>query len=136
MKLRRLHHVGIAVNDLDKAVEAYHLALGLSPAQRQDFPALGIRSAFYPLGEAFLEVMTPLAPEGPVAQFLQERGEGMYLIALAVDDLEEALTELRDKGVSVSEPMGGGIGGRMAFVSPKSANGVLIELVEDGTPWE
>lgn len=136
MNLRRLHHVGIAVKDLEKAVEAYRVALGLSPAHRQEFPALGIRSVFYPLGEAFLEVMTPLSAGGPVARFLQKRGEGVYLIALQVDDLEEALAELSDKGVSVSEPVEGGIGTRMAFVGPKSANGVLIELVEDGAPWE
>jgi methylmalonyl-CoA/ethylmalonyl-CoA epimerase len=136
MKLRRLHHVGIAVNDLEKAVEAYRLTLGLSPARRQDFPALGVRSAFYPLGGSFLEVMTPLSPEGPVARFLEERGEGMYLIALQVHDLEGALAELQARGVSVSEAMGGGVGGRMAFVSPKWANGVLIELVEDGLPWK
>jgi methylmalonyl-CoA/ethylmalonyl-CoA epimerase len=136
MKVRRLHHVGIAVNDLEKAVDAYRIALGLSPAQRQDFPALGVRSAFYPLGEAFLEVMTPLSPEGPVARFLEERGEGMYLIALQVDDLEEALAELQAKGASVPETTEGGVGTRMAFVSPRSANGVLIELVEGGSPWK
>jgi methylmalonyl-CoA/ethylmalonyl-CoA epimerase len=136
MRLRRLHHLGIAVNDLEKAVDAYRGALGLSPAQRQDFPALGVRSAFYPLGEAFLEVMTPLSPEGPVARFLQECGEGMYLIALQVDDLEEALAELQAKGVPVSEPTASGVGARMAFVSPRSANGALIELVEDGSPWK
>jgi methylmalonyl-CoA/ethylmalonyl-CoA epimerase len=135
MRPGRLHHVGIVVNDLEKAVESYGLALGLLPAQRRDFPALGVRSAFYPLGEAFLEVMTPLSSEGPVARFLEERGEGMYLMALQVDDLEGALAELKAKGVSVSEPTGASISGRMAFVSPRSANGVLIELVENGAPW-
>jgi methylmalonyl-CoA epimerase len=135
MNLRCLHHVGIAVTDLEEAVEAYQVTLGLSPAHRQDFPVLGVRSAFYRLGEALLEVMTPLSPEGPVAQFLRERGEGMYLVALQVDDLEEALAELQARGVSASELMEGGIGTRMAFVSPRSANGVLIELVEDGSPW-
>ena len=110
----------------------------LSPAFRQqshDFTvlwlgkaeALGINQAILPIGSAFIELISPLSDAGPVADALRDKGEGLYLISLAVDDLDATLADLREKGVRVNDPPAGS---RVTFISPRAANGVLVQLVE------
>ena len=127
MRLKRIDHVGIVVRDLETALATYERNFGLrrDPNRGGELPALGIRNAFIPVGNSDLEFIQPLTDEGPVANFAKERGEGQFLLSLEVEDLSAAVEELRAKGYRVSDPNNG-----IAFVSPKSAHGVNLQLIE------
>lgn len=129
MKAQRIDRVVIAVTDLDAAVATYQRHFGLEKVSGGDVPSLGIRNAFMHIGDAQLEFITPLAEQGPVAEFLARHGGGMYLLALEVDDLDEAMTTLRNQGAHVDVAIGAG-GQRLACVSPRATHGVLLQLVE------
>ncbi len=125
-----LDHVAIVVSDLDAGAATWQQNFGLTLERTADVPALGIKQAILPLGSAFVELISPLGPEGPVASFLKDKGEGMYLVSLAVSDLDSAVASLRDKGVRVGDPMGGSGSNRLAFISPRVTHGVTIQLIE------
>ena len=129
MKATRIDHVAVVVKDLEAAVATYQHNFDLAKAGGGEVPALGIHNAFLQIGGARIELMTPMSATGPVAEFLEQRGEGMYLLSLEVEDLDEAVTHLEAAGarVRVAE---GSTGQRLAFVSPKSAHGVLLQLLE------
>ncbi len=129
MSVKNLDHVAVAVSDLDAGITTWQENFGLKLERTGEAPALGIRQAILPLGSAFVELITPLSEEGPVAGFLKDRGEGLYLVSLEVDDLDATVASLRDKGVRVGDPTGGS-GTRLAFVSPRSTHGVTIQLIE------
>lgn len=129
MQARRIDHVVIAVNDLDAAVTTYQENFGLLKVKAGDVPSLGIRNAYLQIGDAQIELVTPLSAQGPVADFLDKQGGGMYLLALEVDDLQAAIAELQDKGVRVNVATGT-TGKRVAFVSPRATHGVLLQLIE------
>ncbi len=120
-------HVVIAVNDLKSAVDDYETRLGLK-AEVTDrvVPELGLRQAILPLGEGgrFIELVEALGPETPVGRSLARRGEGIHLIAIAVDDREKAATELKANGARIIEAPGG------PYIHPSESHGVLIQLVE------
>lgn len=125
---KRLDHLVIAVNDLERAVATYQSNFGLAREEAQDVPALGIRNTFMPIGDAKIEFVTPLGENSPIAQFLASKGEGMYLLALDVDYLPGAVTALADKGIKanvVKAPDGKDL----AFISPKHTHGVLLQLL-------
>jgi methylmalonyl-CoA/ethylmalonyl-CoA epimerase len=128
--VRNLDHVAVAVTDLDAGVRTWQENFGLALERTGAVPALGIRQAILPLGGAFVELISPLSDEGPVAGFLKERGEGMYLVSLEVADLDAAVAALRGRGLRVGDPTGGSGGARLAFISPRSAHGVIIQLIE------
>src|SRR5262249_33222394 len=94
-----------------------------------EVPSLGIRNAFLQIGDAQIELITPLSEQGPVADFLGKHGGGMYLLALEVDNLDEAITTLQQQGARVNVATGSS-GQRLAFVSPRSTHGVLLQLLE------
>ena len=129
MKATRIDHIAVVVKDLEAAVATYQHNFGLEKTGGGEVPALGIHNAFLQIGDARIELVTPTSAAGPVAEFLEQRGEGMYLLSLEVEDLDEAVTHLEAVGtrVRVAE---GSTGQRLAFVSPKSAHGVLLQLVE------
>ncbi len=129
----RVHHVGIAVRDLDEALRFWELALGMKARGTEDVPAEGVRVALLPAGEAGVELLEPLSPDSPVGRFLLSRGEGVHHLTLEVDDIEEALRRLRAAGVRFAgeAPREGAAGTRVAFLHPSSTGGVLVELVED-----
>jgi methylmalonyl-CoA epimerase len=129
MKAKRIDHIAIAVKDLDAAVATYQHNFGLEQVSGGDIPALGIRNAFLQLGDARLELITPLSEQGPVADFLAKQGEGMYLLALEVDNLDDAMTTLQSQGARVHVATGS-TGQRLAFVSPRATHGVLLQLLE------
>jgi methylmalonyl-CoA epimerase len=129
MHAKRIDHVVIAVPDLDAAVATYQHNFGLAQVGGGDVPALGIRNAFLQIGEAQIELVTPLTGEGPVASFLEKHGSGMYLLSLEVDDLDAAVTELHSQGMRVNMATGSA-GQRLAFVSPQATHGVLLQLLE------
>ena len=127
MNAKRIDHVGIVVKDLDAAVATYGKNFGFSvdASKGGEVAGLGIKNAFMPIGESDLEFIQPLTSEGPVAQFAAERGEGTFMLSLAVEDLEKAVEHLRGLGVRVGNPSNG-----VAFVSMKSTHGVNLQLIE------
>ena len=125
---RRLDHLVIAVNDLEGAVATYQKNFGLAREDARDVPALGLRNTFMLIGDAKIEFVTPLGDNSPIAQFIAGRGEGMYLLALDVDDLPGAVAALADQGIkanTVKVPDGNDL----ALISPKHTHGVLLQLL-------
>lgn len=132
MLLINLHHVGIAVRDLDEAIAEYWRQYRVEPIDRQVVKSQGLEEAMIAIGGSHIQLLQPLSEASPVGRFLAKRGEGMHHVAYAVADIEAALEHLRTGGVRLidDEPHVGGGGGRIAFVHPKSLAGTLIELVE------
>src|ERR1700687_1813364 len=126
---KKIDHIAIAVKDLDAAVETYTGNFGFAVERMGDVPALDIRRAFLPVGDASLELFQPTSDANPVAKFLAERGEGLYILSLEVDDVTAAAAALAEKGVKVNIqniPNGP----RLGFISPKATHGVLLQLIE------
>ena len=130
-----LDHVGIAVRDLEAAIEGYRSRYGIEPFHREVVESQGVEEALLPLGGSFIQLLLPLTPESPVGRFLEKRGEGLHHIAYAVMDITESLAHLRDLGARLIDeaPRIGGRGARIAFVHPSDLGGTLIELVEPAT---
>jgi methylmalonyl-CoA/ethylmalonyl-CoA epimerase len=128
-----LHHIAIAVHDLDAALAFYRDALGLEVAERRQVDQEGVEIAFLPAGEGEIELLRPLDDNSGVARFLEKRGEGLHHICLAVEDIEAAMERLRAAGARLlsKEPRVNVEGTRYVFVHPRSAHGVLLELYED-----
>ena len=127
-----LDHVGIAVRDIEEALGFYAQGLGLELERVETVPEQGVRVAFLPLGDTEIELLEPLGEEGPLARFLEKRGEGIHHLCIAVADIEATLADLAAQGFRLIDetPRTGAGGARVAFVHPRSAHGVLIELVE------
>ena len=127
-----IHHIAIAVHDLEAALAFYRDALGLAVTERREVPGEGVEIAFLPAGEGELELLQPLNEASSVAQFLERRGEGLHHVCLAVQDVEAAMERLRAAGARLlsEEPRVNVHGTRYVFVHPKSAHGVLLELYE------
>lgn len=128
-----LHHVAIAVKDLDNAVELLKTAFGVEVSHIEEVPEQKVRVAFVPLGDTRLEIMEPTSEDSTVAKFLTTRGEGLHHLALATDDAGAALEHAGSSGLRLidREPRDGAHGTRVGFVHPKSTFGVLFELVQD-----
>lgn len=126
---KKIDHLGIAVHDVDAAVATFTRNFGFPVESLGDIAALGIRSANLRVGDALLEFFTPKNADHPVAKFLAERGEGMYLLSLEVDDLAAAARELEAKGISVTV-VDGPNGDRLGFLGPGKTHGVLLELIQ------
>jgi methylmalonyl-CoA/ethylmalonyl-CoA epimerase len=135
LELNRLDHVGIAVSDLGAARAFYERVLGLRPGHEEVIEHQGVHEVLYRMGDAWVQLVAPLGPDTPVGRFLEKRGEGLHHVGYSVPNVSTALSELRAAGVeTVDEVPGIGSGGTtVAFVHPKSAHGVLIELVEEGS---
>jgi methylmalonyl-CoA/ethylmalonyl-CoA epimerase len=125
---KRLDHLVIAVNDLEGAVATYQKNFGLTREAARDVSALGIRNTFMPIGDAKIEFVTPLGDKSPITQFIASRGEGMYLLALDVDDLPGAVATLTDQGIKTNTVKASD-GNDIAFISPKHTHGVLLQLL-------
>lgn len=130
--IKRIDHIGIVVADIEEALRVYSKALGLVVAEIQERPDLGATIAFVPIGEGEIELVQPVSSDSDAAKFLEKRGEGIHHICLEVDDIEESLADLRGKGLELIDevPRIGPKGERFAFIHPKSAHGVLIELYQ------
>jgi methylmalonyl-CoA/ethylmalonyl-CoA epimerase len=124
----KIDHLGIAVPDLLAAIETFE-ALGFSVEATHDVPTEKVRTAFLPVGESHLELLEPTDPTSVIAKFLQKRS-GLHHVCVLVDDIEASLREMRAKGVELLDevPRVGAGGCRVAFVHPRSAGGVLLEL--------
>lgn len=136
MRLQRIDHVGYAVEDLDAAI-AYHVDLyGMSVVHRETMPDDGVREALLAIGDSYIQLLEPLTPESPVARFLQRNGgPGVHHIGYGVADVAETLEHLKQHDIRLVDdhPRRGSRGCTIAFLHPKGAQGVLVELVEDPT---
>lgn len=127
-----LDHVGVAVEDLEAALETYRDVLGLQLVEISVAEEDKVKSAMLRVGEVNIELMEPTGEDSPVAKFLQKRGEGIHHLALKVRDINSFLLRLKKAGVKLidEKPRRGVEGGDIAFIHPKSTRRVLLELCE------
>ena len=132
--MMKIDHIGIAVKSLSEAVKVYEQAIGLKLAGFDEVDEQGVRVAMLTIGESRIELLEPTRPDSPIEKFMTKRGEGIHHIAVAVDNIEEALERLKASGVRLidSVPRRGAHNTRTAFVHPSSTHGVLLELVQHG----
>ncbi len=132
MKITQVDHVGIAVKDLDKAIDFWGKLLQLGEAEREIVEEQKVSVGMLKCGETRIELLESTTPDGPIGRFIERSGEGMQQLAIRVDNIEEVIKHLMDNGVRMIDetPKIGAGGIRMAFVHPKSTGGVLVELTE------
>jgi methylmalonyl-CoA epimerase len=132
--LTEIDHVAIAVRDLDAAVEWYGRVLGAELAHRERVEGDGVEEALLRVAESYVQLLTPIHADSPVARFLERRGEGLHHVAFRVDDCAAALRAAVAAGARAVDtaPRPGGRGTTVAFLHPSGAFGTLIELVEEG----
>ena len=134
MQVTRIDHVGIAVADLDAAIELYEKAFGMRCVHQEVNEEQGVREAMMEVGESgsYVQLLAPLSPDSTIGRFLDRTGPGIQQMAYRVDSIDEVSTHLRGQGMRLlyDEPRTGTAGSRVNFVHPKSAGGVLVELVE------
>ncbi|HET9248343.1 MAG TPA: methylmalonyl-CoA epimerase [Actinomycetota bacterium] len=130
--LTEIDHVGIAVADLDDAVELYRRTFGLEPTHRERMADQGVEEVLFAVGGSYVQLLGSLGPDTPVGRFLGKRGPGVHHLGYRVANVAEALERLRGEGVTLIDetPRRGSRGTTIAFVHPKSLGGVLVELVE------
>ena len=130
--LKKIYHLGYAVEDIEAAARFYEEHFGVDVGEPEEVEEQGIVATMFEVGESMIELVQPTRPDSPVGKFLEKRGEGFHHVAFQVDDLEAALMELKENGVELidEKPRIGAGGTRMAFLHPKNAYGVLTELVE------
>ncbi len=136
MRITRIDHVGIAVADLDAAIEMYEKAFGMRCVHTEVNEEQGVREAMLEVGDSgsYLQLLAPLSPDTTIGRFLDKTGPGIQQMAYRVDSIEEVSAHLRSQGMRLlyDEPKNGTAGSRVNFIHPKSAGGVLVELVEPG----
>jgi len=132
MKLKRVEHVAIAVKDMAKMQEIFENKLGINLEYEENFPQYNTKIAMYPIGDTYLEVLESNDPKTETSRWIEEHGEGLFHICLEVEDIDSALSELREKGVKLLDevPRVGHGGARIAFLDPESTGNLLIELAE------
>ena len=130
--IKRINHIAILVDDLEATLSFWRDALGLKLDQVQDNPGEQAMIAFLPTGDSEIELVKPTADDSGLARYLEKRGPGMHHICLEVDDIRGMLARLKAKGVQLinEEPKTGSDGRQYAFIHPKSAHGVMVELYE------
>jgi methylmalonyl-CoA epimerase len=134
MNLTDIDHVGIAVEDLDAAVELYRRLLGVESVHRERVEDQGVEEVLFAVGSSYIQLLGALGPDTPVGRALATRGPGVHHIAYRVDDLEAALDHLRSEGARLIDeaPRSGSRDTLIAFVHPRAMGGVLVELVQEG----
>lgn len=128
----KINHLGIATRSIDEALEFWADALGLENVHTETVEDQKVRIAMLPIGESRIELLEPTSDDSPISKFLEKRGGGIHHIAVEVDDIEAALAKLKAKGVRLIDesPRIGAENCLVAFVHPRSTNGVLLELVQ------
>ncbi len=132
MRVKKIDHIGVAVKSSDSAIKFYEDALGLKSAGSETVEEQKVTTVFVPVGDSEVELLESTSPDGAVAKFINKRGEGIQHICFQVENIEEALKELKEKDVKLIDevPRKGAGGRRIAFLHPKATFGVLIELSE------
>jgi len=132
MKVLKIDHLGIAVNSIDEGKNFFSDILGLEFEGTETVAEQKVTTAFFPVGDSEVELLESTAPDGPVAKYIEKKGEGIQHIAFRVENIEDALSELKEKGIRLIDetPRRGAGGAKIAFLHPKSTHGVLVELCE------
>lgn len=132
MKVLKIDHLGIAVKGIDQGKAFWSDVLGLSFEGTETVQEQKVTTAFFPVGESEVELLESTAPDGPVAKYIEKKGEGIQHVAFRVENIEEALSELKEKGIQLidEKPRKGAGGAKIAFLHPKSTGGVLVELCQ------
>ncbi len=132
MKILKIDHLGLAVNSIDEGKNFWTDVLGLELTGSETVEAQKVTTAFLPVGESEVELLESTAPDGPIAKFIEKRGQGFQHVAFRVENIEEALAELKEKGIQLidEKPRKGAGGAMIAFLHPKATNGILVELSE------
>ena len=129
--LKKINHIAIVVEDIDSALDFWCDKLGLPLDHIEDVPSQASKVAFLPVGEGEVELVQPTDPESGLGKYLDKRGEGMHHLCIEVEDITAMLALLKDRNVRLINEEPVELPGRkMAFIHPKSANGVLVELYE------
>ena len=130
--LGRIDHIGVATDDLEGAIALYEGTMGMPVTHRETVESQGVEAVLLDVGEGHVELLRPLGPDTPIGKYLERRGPGLHHVAYAVDDIEGVLDKLKEAGVDLidSEPRVGIRRSRVAFVHPRSTDGVLTEIVE------
>ncbi|RLC33702.1 MAG: methylmalonyl-CoA epimerase, partial [Deltaproteobacteria bacterium] len=128
----KVDHLGIAVNSIEEGKNFWSDILGLPLEGVETVEEQKVTTAFLPVGESEVELLESTSPDGPVAKYIEKKGQGIQHVAFRVDDIDAALAELKEKGVQLIDqvPRRGAGGGRIAFLHPKATGGVLVELCE------
>ena len=130
--LKKIHHIAVAVDNLDEAAKFYQNGLGLDLAGVEVVSAQKTKVGFFKIGASNIELVQPAEPDSPLDKFLKTKGQGMHHLCFEVDDIEAEIKNLLENGATMidQKPRPGAHNSRVAFVHPKSSSGVLIELVE------
>ncbi len=132
MKVLKIDHLGIAVKSIDAGKTFWQDTLGIDIEHSETVEAQKVTTAFLPVGDSEVELLESTSDDGPVAKYIEKRGEGVQHVAFLVEDIEGALAELKEKGIRLidEKPRDGAGNKKIAFLHPKSTNGVLVELCE------
>lgn len=133
MKLTHIEHIGIAVNSLEESIPYYEEVLGLKCYAVEEITDQKVKTAFFKVGDTKIELLESTDPEGPIGKFVEKRGQGIHHMAFAVNNIDDALASVEEKGVRLIDKQArkGAEGLDIAFLHPKSTFGVLTELCED-----
>ncbi len=128
----RIDHIGVAVGDIDAAIELYRDSFGMELAHRETVESQGVEAVLLDVGDGHVELLAPLGPDTPVGKYMAKNGAGLHHVAYAVDDIDAALEKIAAAGLQLidSEPRVGIRDSRVAFLHPRSTGGVLTEIVE------
>lgn len=130
--VKRIDHIAILVDDLEHTLSFWRDALGMQVTHLMDVPAEAAQIAFLPIGGSEIELVRPTTEDSGLAKYLEKRGPGMHHVCLEVDDIEGMLAQLKEKGIQLinEQPRRSADGRKYAFIHPKSAHGVMVELYE------
>jgi methylmalonyl-CoA/ethylmalonyl-CoA epimerase len=132
VKILKIDHLGIAVSSIEDGKNFWTQTLGLHFEGTETVAEQKVTTAFFPVGDSEVELLESTSPDGPVAKFIEKKGTGFQHVAFRVENIEEALEELKEKGVQLidQKPRIGAGGAKIAFLHPKATGGVLVELCE------
>tara|TARA_A100001391_G_scaffold171791_1_gene133208 strand:- start:227 stop:634 length:408 start_codon:yes stop_codon:yes gene_type:complete len=131
--MEKIEHIGIAVKNISEANKTYEALLGSAPYKSEKVESEGVETSFFRCGESKIELLEATDPDSPIANFIEKRGEGIHHIAFAVTDIWAEMERLKNEGFTLlsEKPKKGADNKLVAFVHPKSANGVLVELCQE-----
>ncbi len=134
MKVRKIDHIGIAVNSIEESRGLYEQALGLQLSAIEEIPERHVRVAFFDCGETEIELVEPLSQDSAVAGYIEKYGEGFYHMALEVENMDQSVAHLFSMGLKIrgGVPTAGARGSKIAFLNREDTRGVMLELVEKG----
>jgi methylmalonyl-CoA/ethylmalonyl-CoA epimerase len=129
---KRLTHVGIAVKDVQQSFRLFARLFGTSEEHSEEVAEQRVRASFFRIGDSGVELLEPTSPDSPIAKFIEKRGEGVHHLSFEVEDLGKEIERLKQEGFRMidEKPRDGADGYRIAFLHPKSTNGVLVEISE------